>query len=318
MITLAIEHIVTADDPFGEPWPPDGACSIVRCSSHGFTLWRRISQTHANASPSAPRAVLSPAVKQTQHSQQLEQIKEYDMSYLSSFRQSANRMRSGEGRIFDGDFVSFNGENGGWKAGKDKVDIDGHHVIAAVNDLIVGWQNYRDDKFEYVGHGFVRDRHEPPLREELDDADERYWKNKQDPWKLTYYLAMFNPETRRHFVFSTSSGGGKDALANLQEAFADHNEGRALEDYELPLVELASDSYVNSYGKKIHKPVFEIIGWVKAPQSFRLQKPPAATVMTLAEITKPAIEHKAAKGKKESAASKPKPDFDDGVPSNIE
>jgi hypothetical protein len=37
-----IEHIITADDPFGEPWPPDGFCSVVR-RARGFTLWRRIS-----------------------------------------------------------------------------------------------------------------------------------------------------------------------------------------------------------------------------------------------------------------------------------
>jgi len=38
---LNIEHIITADDPFGEPWPPDGSCSIVR-RARGFTLWRRL------------------------------------------------------------------------------------------------------------------------------------------------------------------------------------------------------------------------------------------------------------------------------------
>jgi len=42
MIAMKVEHVVTADDPFGEPWPPDGSCSIVH-RSHGFTLWRRIS-----------------------------------------------------------------------------------------------------------------------------------------------------------------------------------------------------------------------------------------------------------------------------------
>jgi len=55
MIAFAIEHVVTADDPFGEPWPPDGSCSIVRRTNNGFTLWRRISQTHASALPPAPR-----------------------------------------------------------------------------------------------------------------------------------------------------------------------------------------------------------------------------------------------------------------------
>jgi hypothetical protein len=45
---LVIQHIITADDPFGEPWPPDGLCSIVR-RAHGFTLWRRISNEATKA-----------------------------------------------------------------------------------------------------------------------------------------------------------------------------------------------------------------------------------------------------------------------------
>ena len=50
-------HIITADDQFGEPWPPDGSCSIVRRSSSGFTLWRRIrlSETRAHVTPPAAR-----------------------------------------------------------------------------------------------------------------------------------------------------------------------------------------------------------------------------------------------------------------------
>ena len=50
-------HIITADDQFGEPWPPDGSCSIVRRSSSGFTLWRRIrlSETRAHVTPPASR-----------------------------------------------------------------------------------------------------------------------------------------------------------------------------------------------------------------------------------------------------------------------
>ena len=42
MIRLAVEYVVTADDALGEPWPPDGSCSIVRRTSKGFTLWRRL------------------------------------------------------------------------------------------------------------------------------------------------------------------------------------------------------------------------------------------------------------------------------------
>jgi hypothetical protein len=99
---------------------------------------------------------------------------------------------------------------------------------------------------------------------------------------LTYYLPLFDPETREQFIYTTSSLGGKDALAVLQDAFADHNEGRA--QYELPVVELASDSYINQYDKKIFKPIFDIVDWCEMPPAFRAPKlPPSATL--------PAIEH---------------------------
>jgi len=48
--TFIIEHIITADDSFGEPWPPDGFCSVVR-RTRGFTLWRRVI-----SSPTTPGA----------------------------------------------------------------------------------------------------------------------------------------------------------------------------------------------------------------------------------------------------------------------
>ncbi len=38
---LSIQRIITCDDPFGEPCPPAGSCSVVR-RARGFTLWRRL------------------------------------------------------------------------------------------------------------------------------------------------------------------------------------------------------------------------------------------------------------------------------------
>jgi hypothetical protein len=40
--TLIVEHVITADDPFGEPWPPNAAGPwIVVARARGFTKWRR-------------------------------------------------------------------------------------------------------------------------------------------------------------------------------------------------------------------------------------------------------------------------------------
>jgi hypothetical protein len=41
---FVVEHLITADDPFGEPWPPNSAGPwIVVACARGFTKWRRIS-----------------------------------------------------------------------------------------------------------------------------------------------------------------------------------------------------------------------------------------------------------------------------------
>ena len=210
---------------------------------------------------------------------------------FSAFRTSAAQMRSPTSRAFDGDFVSLNGETGEWRAGKAKTVVNGRQLVADVHDRFAGWQKRQDKKFTYCGHGFVRDGHQPPAREKLDERDEARWPGGKDPWQLCHYLPMFDPETREQFVFTTTSDGGKDALADLQDAYADHNEGRALDACEWPIVELAGESYVNSYGKTIHKPIFDIVGWCEPPPAFRRPKlPPSAPVLRV-------IEHKPAEAK---------------------
>jgi hypothetical protein len=55
MISLVIQHIITCDDPFGDPWPPDGLCSIVN-RARGFTLWRRVGLQIAQQSTAAAQS----------------------------------------------------------------------------------------------------------------------------------------------------------------------------------------------------------------------------------------------------------------------
>jgi hypothetical protein len=222
---------------------------------------------------------------------------------LTAFRTSANEMRSGEARAFDGEFTTFNGEKGDWRAGKNKTDMVGRKLVAAVMFLIVAWQKFKDGKAIYAGASYVRDGRQLPLREQLDERNSNFWeRTDRDPWQPTWFLALFDDETREQFVWSTNSDGGKDALSALQEAFADHNEGRAPEDYESPIVELGSDWYINSYKKKIFKPTLDIVGWCKLLAAFRLPKPPATS------ITLRVIEHKPGE------APSPSDDPDDDVP----
>jgi hypothetical protein len=54
---MKIIHAVTADDPFGEPWPPysDDIWHVVR-RSRGFTVWRAIqpNEPATTATPDRP------------------------------------------------------------------------------------------------------------------------------------------------------------------------------------------------------------------------------------------------------------------------
>jgi hypothetical protein len=203
------------------------------------------------------------------------------MNDLSAFRQAAAAMRSRTG--FDGTFFTLNGESGHYAGGKDKTIMDGRKVLADVFNLCVGQQKFADGKPIYIDVGFVRDRHMPRPREQLGDLDKSRWRNGVDPWQLAYYPPAYEEETRQRYIFTTSSTGGKDALATLQEAFADHNETLAAA--QCPVVELLSDSYVNNFGKRIYFPIFGIVGWVDQPSFFRAVTPPPSAAL----IVKPPL-----------------------------
>jgi hypothetical protein len=55
--TLSITHILTRDDPDGQPWPPaDDVMWVVVRSANGFTLWRCISITPSEPPPADARS----------------------------------------------------------------------------------------------------------------------------------------------------------------------------------------------------------------------------------------------------------------------
>jgi len=225
------------------------------------------------------------------------------MHDLSAFREAAAAMRSREG--FSGAFINFNGERGEWTTGSGhkKMIINGHRLVVGVSLMLAGWQKFVGNKPFYDSVGFIRDRHQPRPREELGDHDKNRWRDGADPWKLTYFLPAHDTETRQHFMFVTSSGGGKDALAALQAIFVEHNEARPDQVPQWPMVELSADSYTNNFDKKIFVPIFDIIDWLDPPLSFQAVTPPPNTVAK--------IEHKPDPFE---AADHDQPPFDDDIP----
>ena len=105
-----------------------------------------------------------------------------------------------------------------------------------------------------------------PEREDLPDGDPSLWETDadgepKDPWQLTKYLFLVNPETAEQFTFSTTSWGGRSEINDLSEKIALMRVARPK---AYPIVELATGTYTLKKRRDlgpIPKPVFRIVGW---------------------------------------------------------
>jgi hypothetical protein len=196
-------------------------------------------------------------------------------NYLEKFRSSAAAMRSPV-NPFPGTFIGFGYSTGEFLAGKNKTDMHGRQLVACVPDLIATWRRYSDAnrQFYYAGAGFVRDGHvlAESTRPQPDREDLK--------WTPTWVLTLADQETREQFVLALSSITGKeDALSALQTAFVDHNEGQDQAFCEVPIIELASDSYLTQAGKKNFKPLLDVVGWTAPPLWIRAPTLPPETII---------------------------------------
>ena len=140
-------------------------------------------------------------------------------------------------------------------------------MIARVDNSMFGpvlWLDKKPSDYQMV---FVRDRIQPPRREMLGHLDESRWAySGQDPWQMTFAIPFHDPNDGSAYTFTTSSAGGRDAVADLFEAFSadkDKHPGK------LPLVKLGRDSYVNKRGGVVAIPVFKVTKWVAPPPDLK-------------------------------------------------
>jgi len=135
-----------------------------------------------------------------------------------------------------------------------------------MDQAMIGWVKWRDGKPVDMQMGRIAEGFIPPKRLELGDDDKDAWEiddhdRPRDPWRLTNYLMLKDPEGTRLFTFTTSSQGGIDAVGKLIGIY-----GKLLRQRpdEFPLIALGVRSYKhrNKAFGKIFAPMFEIVGWV--------------------------------------------------------
>jgi hypothetical protein len=220
-------------------------------------------------------------------------------SELKALRHFAAQFRNRGG--FPGIFVKCDGNTGDWKGGKNATDMKGRQVIADTHDAMHGLQTFEDKKPTYC-IGRIADGWQLPAEAKFDEA-----------WKPVVLLPMYDFETHELLLFTSQNKGGRDAIGNLVDAMFDTYDAHPADVGKLPICELASDSYLNTHGKRIHFPIFEIVGWTERPAEVHRVKPPLIDVLAIENKSKRA---ESTPSPKPTASAKPPrhADLDDEIP----
>jgi hypothetical protein len=164
-----------------------------------------------------------------------------------------------------GTLLKFN--KGDWLAGEAEEDIAvGTKMVANMDQLMVGWIKWQDNKPVEQIMGAVTEGYQPPRRSTLGSDDEANWEldntgKARDPWQFSNYLVLKSPGRGGDLLtFATSSKGGLGAIGELCRAYGE--EMRTHPD-DWPVVELGVSSYNHSNKEfgRIKIPVLKLVGW---------------------------------------------------------
>jgi hypothetical protein len=146
-----------------------------------------------------------------------------------------------------------------WTAGKEAelIEEGSRFVALATTALWQRWQGGRpvESRMREPGKRL-------PDREDLGYEDESEWEEgpggeRQDPWRNTRLVYLVVPKTAEAFTFTTSSWGGRGAVATLGDQIA---RMRTVHADAVPIVELRAAEMPTRHGRK-SKPVFKIVAW---------------------------------------------------------
>lgn len=169
---------------------------------------------------------------------------------------------------------------GDYLAGEDNDEIPhGTRFIALMDDFLVGWIRWEDNKPTNTIMGRLAEGYQPPQRNTLGDDDKNKWevdetsKEPRDPWQFSNYLLLKmvdhdhkplpeeGEENEHVYTFTASSKGGISAMGVMAKKY-----GMAMAQHpdEWPVIEIGGSSYPhkNKAFGRIKVPVLKIVGWV--------------------------------------------------------
>jgi hypothetical protein len=156
---------------------------------------------------------------------------------------------------------------GDYLVGEDNDEVPlGTRYIVNMDELLVGWIRWSENRPTDQVMGKVSDGYQPPRRNELGDNDKAQWETdtdgrERDPWQFSNYVLFKGDGDGELYTFTTSSRGGLNAIGDLCKSY-----GKAVRQRpdQYPVVAIGSGSYQHpnrDYGR-IKYPTFEIVNWV--------------------------------------------------------
>jgi hypothetical protein len=158
-----------------------------------------------------------------------------------------------------------------WKyfAGRGRKELDPTNKLFVATDLKAVWVKWADGRI--VDQADRTRTGEYPTRDDLPDQDKTQWKcnaagEAQDPWKDTRYLGLLDHSTAAIYTFTTSTAGGRRAIADLRDQTLRMRSFRG--NLVFPIVRLGGEEMPTRFAVK-SKPLFVVTDWVVrgAPQT---------------------------------------------------
>jgi hypothetical protein len=186
-------------------------------------------------------------------------------NHVSPFERYADEIAP---KFILGELLKFS--KGDWLIGEEEIVPNDTVVLPILDGLLAGFVRWSGGKPTEQVMMRVGSGQRLPRRGELGDTDQDYWDTddkgeKRDPWQFTNYLPLIVLDGARLLTFTTSSSGGKAAVAQLSRRYANHQKSKP---NDFPLAQLGIDSYLHpnrAYGR-IKVPDLRPAGYLKRAQ----------------------------------------------------
>lgn len=188
---------------------------------------------------------------------------------------------------------------GDWLYGADNIDMPmGKHLIANMDQLMLGWICWQDQKpadtrmglliegFQAparykLGHGYDPDKGEEQAPDTSEWEIDEKTHEPRDPWQFTYYLVMKDPDEKDEmegiYTFTSSSTGGKSAIGDLCKIYGRKRREGYRDSYPVVALKFGSYNHSNKQYGRIKVPVLPVVGWVSKEVFGALPPPTDAT-----------------------------------------